>query len=503
MSTPILIMENIHKKLSESFSLRNINLNLYKGEVHVLLGENGSGKSSLMNVLWGTYSADSGRIYLDGKPVQIQSPIDAKKYGIAMIHQEGSLFEHFSVAENIFLDTKPLSNNFFKIVNWNKMHQECRKLFDKLNFNINSKEPVKNLGISQRQLVEIAKAYISNARIIIMDEPTSSLTKAESTILFNIICELKKAGVSIFYISHRLEEIKKIGDRISVIRDGQLIGTQDISNMSIDNIIHMMTGLELKERYPKLTVGIGREVLAVKNLSADNILKDISFSLRKKEILGITGLVGSGRTKIAKSIFGMDRIDSGEIFIDNKKVVIRSPREAIKAGIGYITEDRNAEGLFMYLKVAQNITACSTHQVSGKLLIDLKKEQDIVDNYIRRLNIKVNTVNDEVAHLSGGNQQKVVLAKWMMSKSKIFIMDEPTRGIDIASKVDVYNLMNELVRKGASVILASSDINEVLGMCDRILVLYGGRIVAEMSRCDATQEKVMYYATGGSNTDSF
>lgn len=497
MSDTILLMKNINKRLSESFSLENINLDLHRGEVHILLGENGAGKTSLMNILWGIYPPDGGEIYFEGEPISIQSPSHAKKMGIMMIHQEVSLFEHFSVAENIFLDKKPLLSQNFKLINWSRMYQECQELFDKLNFDMDGRELVRNLGNSQRQLVEIAKAYVSNAKIIIMDEPTSTLTDVESEQLFKIIRELKKSGVSIFYISHRFEEIRQIGDRVSVIRDGKIICTESVSSMNENNIIHMMTGLDLKDRYPKLTIKPGKEILSVINLNVGNILKNINFSLRRKEILGITGMVGSGRSKIAKSIFGIDKIDSGEIMIENKKVSIDSPSDAIKAGIGYVTEDRSTEGLFMSLKIPHNISASSIDQVSGKFLMKLDKERDIVNNYTNRLNIKCGSINDEVAYLSGGNQQKVVLAKWMMSKSKIFIMDEPTRGIDIASKVDVYNLMNELVRKGASIILTSSDINEVLGMCDRILVLYRGEIVAEIPRNEASQEKIMYYATGG------
>lgn len=497
MIKPILKLENIHKRLSDFFELRDISLELYKGEVHVLMGENGSGKSSLMNIIWGAYLRDSGNILIDGISVSINSPIDAKRFGISMIHQDSSLFEHFTIAENIYIDNKPYINKSLKIIDWTKMHSDCQALFKKLGFSLNSKNVVKNLSIAEKQLVEIAKAYVSNARIIIMDEPTSSLTESEALLLFNIIRELKKSGVAIIYISHKLEEIKQIGDRISVIRGGEIIGTQNINGMEVSHIIHMMTGLELKERYPKLKVKLGKEVLRVNSLYAGNTIKDINFSLRKREILGIIGLVGSGRTKIAKCIFGLDKLDSGEIFIDNKKAILNSPADAISSGIGYVTEDRTTEGLFMYLSVNENITAPNISKVSNLLLIDKNIEKTISNSYVDRLGIKMNSVNDRAAYLSGGNQQKVVLAKWIMSKSKILILDEPTKGIDIASKVDVYNVMNEMVTKDVSIVLISADVDEVIGMCDRTIVLYNGKISAIVPRNEATRENLIAYATGG------
>lgn len=497
MVQPILKLVNLNRKVSDFFSLKDINLELYKGEVHVLMGENGSGKSTLMNIIWGAHIKDSGDILIDGAPVSINSPVDAKKLGIAMIHQDSSLFEHFTVAENIYIDNKPYKNKRLKIIDWGKMYSDCQALFGRLGFTLNSRSKVKHINVAQKQLVEISKAYISNARIIIMDEPTSSLTESESSLLFNIINELKKSGVAIIYISHKLEEIRQIGDRITVIRGGEIIGTQHIGNIDVNNIINMMTGMELKERYPKLNVKLGREILKVSGLYAGSSLKDINFSLKKREILGVIGLVGSGRTKIAKCIFGLDRIESGEIFLEDKKIEISSPADAISAGIGYVTEDRSTDGLFMYLNIPENITAPNISKVTNNLIIDKEIERSITKAYIDRLGIKIGTINDKAAYLSGGNQQKVVLAKWIMSKSKILILDEPTKGIDIASKVDVYNLMNEMVTKDVSIILISSDVDEVMGMCDRTMVLYGGRVAAVIPKSEAKREKIMFYATGG------
>ncbi|MCM8711179.1 sugar ABC transporter ATP-binding protein [Clostridium sp. SYSU_GA19001] len=496
MVCPVLKLSKINKRLSEFFMLKDVTFELFKGEVHALIGENGSGKSSLMNIIWGAYTKDSGDILIDGISVSINSPMTAKKLGIAMIHQNSSLFEHFTVAENIYIDNKPYLNKTLKIIDKGKMYSDCEALFKKLGFTLNCRSIVKNLNIAQKQLVEICKAYVSNARIIIMDEPTSSLTESESLLLFKIIQELKKSGVAIIYISHNLEEIMQIADRITVIRGGEIVGTQSVKAMNVDNIIHMMTGMDLKERYPKLNVKTGKEILKVSNLYAGNILKDISFSLKKREILGIIGLVGSGRTKVAKSIFGIDKIDSGEIVVEGNKVNINSPEDAIAAGIGYVTEDRISDGLFMYLNVPENITAPNISKVTNKHLIDRNIEKRLTSSYIDRLRINVGTLNTKAAYLSGGNQQKVVLAKWIMSKSKILILDEPTKGIDIASKVDVYNIMNEMVTKDVSIILISSDVDEVIGMCDKIMVLYNGKIAAMLPRNIATREKIMSYATG-------
>lgn len=497
MSVPVLRLENISKKMSDFFTLNNINLELQKGEVHAIVGENGSGKSTLMNIINGTLSKDSGNIYLEGNQVNIASSNDAKKLGITMIHQEPSLFEHFSVAENIFFENSPFHNFLFRTVNWSKMNSDCQKLLNKLNIHIESRKLVREIGNAQRQLVEIAKAYVSNARIILMDEPTSSFTESEFIILSNIISELKNSGVSIFYVSHRLDEVRQLCDKVTVMRDGEIIGTENVNNTETSKLITMMTGLDIKNRFPKLSLRTGKEVLRLSGISSGSTLKDISFSLGRREIIGITGLAGSGKSKIAKVLFGVDRIDSGEVMVDGSRVAFRSPLDAIKVGIGYVPEDRQIEGLFMYLKIFENISASSINQFSNKYVIDSHKEKDMATSFVEKLGIIIGTIYDKAENLSGGNQQKVILAKWMTSKSKIFILDEPTRGIDIAAKVDVYNMMNDLVRKGASIIMISSDIDELIGMCDRIMVLYGGKIVANIPRSEATQEKILYYATSG------
>ena len=495
MSNALLKIEGINKKLSEYFSLKNINLDLNKGEVHAIVGENGSGKSSIMNILCGLYIKDSGDIYIDNEPVDINSPLDAKKLGITMIHQESSLFEHISIAENIFLDNNPYLNKRFKIIDFARMYSDCEKLLNKFSLNINSKTIVKHLSPAQKQIIEIAKAYVSNARIILMDEPTSALGENETLVLFDIIKELKKSGISIFYITHKLEEIDKICDRVSTMKEGKLIGTQPIHNVSISDLFNMMVGFDSNERYPKIKFKLGTEVLRVSNLYSENSLKQINFSLRKREILGITGLIGCGGTKIAESIFGTNKIDSGKIIINGNYKQINSPSDAIKAGIAYVTEDRIIKGIFPQLKVYENISAASTYRIKHRFMINEKYEKEMARSYMHKLGIKSHNINSEVSHLSGGSQQKVVLAKWIMSKSKIFIFDEPTKGIDIASKVDVYNLMNELLQKGAAIILISSDLHELMGMCDRIAVLSKGRIIDILSKQNFSTEKILELET--------
>lgn len=495
MNNTILKIENINKKLSEYFSVKNINIELNKSEVHAIVGENGSGKSSLMNVLCGIYTKDSGSIYIDGKLANIDSPSAAKKFGITIIHQESSLFEHISIAENIFINNMPYLNKKLKIVNFSKMHSDCKKLLNRLGLNISSKTLVRYLNPAQKQIVEIARAYASESKIIIMDEPTSSLGENESSMLFNIINELKSNGVSVFYITHKFEELKQICDRVSIMKDGKIIETKSIENIDISDIFHVIAGFELNKPYPKINFKLGKEVLKITKLNSGGFLKDISLSLRKREILGVTGLIGSGGTRIAEAIFGISKIDSGEIVINGTAKQITSPHDSIKSGIAYVTEDRVVKGIFPSLKIYENLSAASIPRVSNKFLINKKYEKEIAASYVDKLAIKTPTINDKVSHLSGGNQQKLVLAKWIMSKAKIFIFDEPTKGIDVASKIDVYNLMNELLQKGASIILISSDINELIGMCDRISVLSNGKIVDTLSKQSFSAEKILQLET--------
>jgi ribose transport system ATP-binding protein len=495
MNQTILKLEGVNKRLSEFFALKNINLDLQKGEVHAILGENGAGKSSLMNILCGYYSMDSGSVHFNGNDVNINSPISAKKLGITMLHQDPVLFEHFTIAENIFIDNKPYLSERLKIVNFTKMFSMCQELLNNLGFSINCRTLVRYLSPAEKRITEIAKAYISNAKIIIMDEPTSAFSEYESSIFFDIIRKLTKSGISIFYISHKIEEIKHICDRVSVMRNGEIISTKYVDDVDVNNIIYTMSGLDYKNRYPKIDLIFGNELLKISHLYSSKFLKDISFSVRKKEIIGITGLIGAGGTDLAKSIFGIEKIESGKIYVDKKLVKINAPWDAIKHGIGLVPEDRTADSIFSYLQVIKNISSSSLTRVSSRMIINTKDERDLVSSYVGKLNIQMSSMYDKAAYLSGGNQQKMVLAKWIMSKSKIFIFDEPTKGIDIASKVDVYNVINELVRKGAAIILISSDFDEIIGMCDRTIVLNNGIIKGILSHKECTKEKILYLAT--------
>lgn len=499
MKNPILELKSVTKSFGEDFTLDNINISLLPGEVHVLIGENGSGKSTIMNIISGVIQQDSGRIFINRNLTDILSISNAKKHGILYIMQDTNSFNNFTVAENVFLDKMPFSGKLLKVIDYDKLFFKCQNLFDKLKIPINVREKANILGLAERQLIEFAKAYISDAKIVIFDEPSAALTNIERDILFFIIRSLKKRGVGIFYISHKLEEIKKIGDRVTVIRNGNIVGSRELSGIDNKEIIKMMTGFIHKKHYPKLDISLGPDVLSVHNLYSNNVLTNISFNLRKGEIIGITGLVGSGRTRLAHCIFGAVEPTAGTILINGKVVHLSSPADAISHGIAYVPEDRASDSIFEYLDVTHNITISSLKRFThfGKLYTTMVG--GTVRGYVKKLNINPGFSHDILASYSGGNQQKVVLAKWIMSRSKIFILDEPTRGIDVVSKVDIYNSINDLVTKGASVIFISSDIDEILGMCDRIMVLTHGQIVCQLPRHKATKEKILHYATLDSN----
>lgn len=497
MKDLVLEMKNIRKVFPGVVALNNANIQVRKGEVHILAGENGAGKSTLMKILAGAYTKDAGEIILNGKHVEINSPKQAKDLKISMIYQELNLVQYLTVAENIFLGREPMSKTIPGQIDWKKMFDDAQEILNNLHMNIDAKAIVKNLGIAKQQMIEIAKALSINSDIIIMDEPTASLTRQEINNLFEIIRKVKQKGVSIIYISHRLEEFAEIGDRVTVMRDGETIKTLNVKDVTIEELIKLMVGRELKEKYPKIKVKLGSVIFEVKNLERKGVLKNISFDLKEGEILGIAGLVGAGRTELARAIFGFDRLDSGEIYMFGKKVKINNPKSAIKVGIGLVPEDRKAQGLVLSMSVGHNISLASLNNVSNMLQINIKKENSIIRNYIDKLKIKTSGQNQKVMNLSGGNQQKVVLSKWLMAKSKVFIFDEPTRGIDVAGKLEVYNLINSLVADRAGIIMISSELPELLGMCDRILVMCRGQITAEFSREEATQEKILYFAAGG------
>jgi len=486
----ILEMTGISKAFPGVQALSNVDLKARRGEVHCLVGENGAGKSTLIKILSGAYQKDAGTIRLRGREVDELNPHLARELGISVIYQELELIPHLSVAENIMLGQAPgsLPGGF---ISWKRTYEAAERILGDLGVDINPRATVKSLGVALQQMTEIAKALSRNADIIVMDEPTSALTEKEIPQLFGAIRRLKAQGKAIIYISHRLEELYEIGDVATVLRDGAVVGSMPVSELTMNRLISLMVGRELKEKYPKEAVEIGGEALRVENLNRAGVLRNISFTVRKGEILGIAGLVGSGRTELARAIFGADPIDSGEIYVEGRKRAIRSPADAINAGIGFLTEDRKRQGLVLIQSVQNNITLVSLRDFSPNTFIRRAREAKAASQLVDNLSIKTPGLSQQVKYLSGGNQQKVVVAKWLCGKSKILIFDEPTRGIDVGAKVEVYQLMNELVRQGAAIIMISSELQEILGMSDRILVMRDGEIVGEFTRHEATQEKLL------------
>ncbi len=488
---PLLEMRSITKEFPGVLALSNVDFDVRKGEVHALVGENGAGKSTLMKIIAGVYERDGGEMYFKGQPVHFNTPRQAQEAGIATIYQELNQVPQLSVTENIFLGTE-ITKGFR--LNWKEMHQRARELLAKLHLDIDPTQPLGNLGVGQQQMVEVAKAIHQKADLIIMDEPTSSLSIREIKDLFTLVRELKSQHVSIIYVSHHLEETFELSDRITVLRDGKLITTKPASELDMDGLIRLMVGRDLSEKYPKEIVPRGTEILRVEGLSQGKKFRDISFSAYAGEILGIAGLVGAGRTELVRAIFGADPIDSGSFYIMGKKVEIRHPRDAIYNGIGLLTEDRKSQGLFLMMGVRENITMAVLDRLTRGLATNRRLESKLAQKYIDYLAIKASSQDQLAMNLSGGTQQKVVLSKWLATEPKVLIFDEPTRGIDVGAKIEIYKLMNQLARQGVAIIMVSSELPEILGMSDRILVMGGGRIRGELTRQEATEEKIMELA---------
>jgi len=491
----VLEMRNVTKRFPGVLALNNVQFSLRPGEVHCLVGENGAGKSTLMKILAGAQPMDSGEIILSEGPVAIHSPHHAQQLGISMIYQEFNLSPYLSVAENIFLGREPrLGGTPF--INWKKMYADAREVLGRIRVDLDVRKPVNECSVAQQQMVEIGKAISFNSKIIVMDEPSATLTEHELRALFDLIRTLRRQGIGLIYISHRLEEIFEIGDRVTVMRDGEYVGTNGVCDVTRDDIIRMMVGRELKDEFPKETFERGAERLRVEGLTRHGAFSNVSFATHCGEIVALTGLVGAGRTEVARAIFGADRIDGGQIHLDGKPVAVRSPQDAIRQGIGLLTEDRKGQGLVLGMTVRENTTLANLRSLVKFLFVNRREERSVTEKYVRELQIKTPSIEQVVQNLSGGNQQKVVLAKWLFTQSKFLVFDEPTRGIDVGAKVEIYKLMNELVRKGVSILMISSELPEVLGMCDRILVMHEGRLAGELSRKDATQERIMQLATG-------
>ena len=495
MEKTLVLMEGIDKSFPGVRALDNCKFELRAGEVHALVGENGAGKSTMMKVLSGIYSKDAGRILYKGREVEIPNPKAAQQLGISIIHQELNLMPHLTVAQNIFIGREPRRGGVF--LDEGEVNRQTQQLFDMMNMQLDPRTKVSALTVATQQMVEIAKALSFNSEVLIMDEPTAALTDAEIEELFHITRRLRDQGVGIVHISHRLEELKKITDRVTVMRDGKHIDTVITKETTIDQIISMMVGRTIFETAPELPDNNNnRVVLETKNLNRGKALKDISFTLKEGEILGFAGLVGAGRTDVARAIFGADRIDSGEIFINGQQVNIRSPRDAVKNGIGYLSEDRKQYGLALGLDVETNIVLAAYNKFMALLgWVNKGEANNTAAHFAEALSIKTPSMQQKVKHLSGGNQQKVVIGKWLTADTSILIFDEPTRGIDVGAKSEIYKLLNDLAAQGKSIIMISSELPEILRMSHRIIVMCEGRITGELHIEDATQEEIMKYAT--------
>lgn len=490
----LLKVEGVSKRFPGVLALNRVNFDVQPGEVHVLLGENGAGKSTLMNILSGLYRMDEGHMVLKGSSYEPKSPRDAMSHGVGIIHQELQLVPYLSAADNIFLGEELGSP-----VRLNKaaMKREATGILRSLGMEIPVTRAVSTLGIAGQQMVEIAKTLRRKVDLLILDEPTATLSDREVERFFQAVRSMKEAGVGIVYISHRLEEIPQIGDRVTILRDGSTIGTMDVATSDHNDWVRMMVGRDLDQVYPKANASQGQEVLRVEKLCSQGHFKDVSFTLYEGEVLALAGLVGSGRTEILRAIFGADSFDSGDIWVYGKKVKIRHPADAVRLGLGFLTEDRKSQGLILDASVQDNVTLPILKQLLRRFVVDQTKARTIALSYCQRLSIKTPSITQAVGLLSGGNQQKVVLSKWLAVGSRILMIDEPTRGIDVGAKSEIYQLIAGLVEAGWAVLMVSSEMPEVLGVADRILVLNEGTLQAELSRAEATQEKIAQYAMGG------
>lgn len=486
-------MEGIRKSFGGVKALNGVSLAVKPGEIHALVGENGAGKSTLMKILSGAYQKDEGSIEIDGVPVEIGSPRRGKELGVGIIYQEFELAGDLTVAENIFLDR--LSSG--GLIDWKRLYEKAGAVLHSLNFDINVKSRVQDLSVAYQQVVEIAKVLSQNAKILILDEPTAVLSPKETAALFETLNKLREEGVSIIYISHRMEEIFQIADSITIMRDGEVTGTGRCDQMEMNQVIEMMIGRKLSTMFPPRTVEIGEEILRVEELEGE-AFRRISFSVRRGEVLGISGLVGSGRSEIVRAIFGADRKKSGKVYLNGKEVTIRSPKDAVRLGIGLIPENRKEQGLVLEFAVKHNITMPNIRSVRGALgVIRQKQENRLAQSLVEKLTVKTDSIDTAVHQLSGGNQQKVVLAKWFNTDSQVIIFDEPTRGVDVGAKIEIYNLINEFAKRNLGVIIISSELNEIIGMCDRTIVIDNGEKKGELKKEELSELNIMKLAVGG------
>jgi ribose transport system ATP-binding protein len=505
-SDVLLEARGITKMFPGVKALDEVDLTVRRGRLNALLGENGAGKSTLMNVLAGVFPPDEGEIALEGKRVAFRNPRDAQHAGISIIFQELNLIPHLSIAENIFLGREPA--NAIGLIDYDRMNSEARLLLEQLELIADPRRTVAELRVGAQQVVEIAKALSFNARLVIMDEPTSAITEQEIDVLFRIIRQLKQRGVGIIYITHKLDELDQIADDVTVLRDGRLVGTKPFSEMTRASMVQMMVGRELSELFPKSAATVGEEVLRISGLSLrhperanDFVFHDVSFSVCRGEVVGLFGLMGAGRTELLQTIFGLHpRASSGRVEVDDRPVRIRSPQQAIAAGLALAPEDRKSDGLVMSMTVAENISLCSLDKTERLGLLSPGLESGFVADYVRRMSVKTPSHSQLVRNLSGGNQQKVVLSKWLATGPRVLLLDEPTRGIDIGAKKEVYTIIEELAARGLGVVMVSSELPEILAIADRILVMSEGRLTAEFSRDDATEENILKAALPSAKT---
>lgn len=491
-----LVMRGISKSFDGTQALKGVDFSARLGEVHAIVGENGAGKSTLMKILAGALHRDAGEILLDGSPVLINSPFAAHQLGIRAVYQEFSLVRHLSVTENILLGQMP-SGRVKWLIDWKKAHQQAEEKLAEIGFTgLNVRTQVSRLSVSQQQMVEIAKAAVTRPRIWILDEPSAVLSQEELNRLFEVIQKLKRESALILYISHRLEEVYQVADRITVLKDGELIGTVSPREADQNRLIRMMVGRDLGEFFPKRQPKPGEEALRVQDFHREGWFDKISFSVRHGEIVGLFGLVGSGRTQVARCIFGADPLSGGEVFLEGQPVRLHSPGEAVSMGVAFLTEDRKRDGLVMSCSIVDNASLATLNQVSRFGVLDIKERDRRVQEKVEELSIHPAQIGRLVRQLSGGNQQKVILAKWLLSQARVLIMDEPTRGVDVATKVDIYRLISDLADRGVGVLLISSELPEILGMSDRALVMREGALVGEFSRAQASEERLLACAAG-------
>lgn len=483
----ILTLKNITKEFPGVKALDDVTINIERGTIHGLVGENGAGKSTLIKVLAGIYQPNKGEIILDGKPCRFNSPIEARRAGISVVHQEIKLAEPLSVAENMFLGNVQLKNG---LVDWKGMRRRAQEIVEDLGMDIDINAQVSSLTVAKKQIVEIMHAINNNSRILIMDEPSAVLTDRELEVMFRIVKQLRDKGITIIYISHRLDEIFGLCSNVSVLRDGRHIDTIPVASVDRQGLINMMVGREMGQEYPKEVGNVGGTILEVKNLSR-GILQDISFEVKSGEVFGISGLVGAGRTELARAILGIDKPESGEVYVRGKKVHYRTFADAIRDGLGLIPEDRKLQGLVQIMSVKRNTTLVNMKRVLRAGVISSSLEEKLSKEYANKLHVVTPSMETEVQYLSGGNQQKVVIAKWLFQNSEILFLDEPTRGIDVGAKAEIYRLINRMAKEGKTIIMISSEMPELLGLCDRIMVMHEGHKMGELNAAEATQEKIM------------